>query len=74
MERKLQSCALGQTVAGLKLQRPRFNPTSGHVGFVMDTMALRHNFFQMLQFSSVIIIHSVLHIHLLICHQCNLSN
>ena len=31
-------------------------------------------FFQMLQFSPITIIPSVLHIHLLICHQCNLSN
>jgi len=74
MKRKLQSCALGQTFAGLKLQRPGFIPTSVHVGFVMDTLALGHAFFQMLQFSPITIIPSVLHIHLLICYQCNLSN
>ena len=44
-EQEIIGCALVQTVADLKLQRPGFNPMSVPVGFVMDTLALGHAFF-----------------------------
>lgn len=38
---KILSCAMAELVRGLSLQRPRFEPMSVLVGFVVDKMALQ---------------------------------
>jgi hypothetical protein len=43
-------------VAGVSLRSPGFEPRSLHVGFVVDNVALRQVFLQVLQFSPVSII------------------
>jgi len=45
-----------------------FNPRPVHVGFVVDRVAMRQVFLQVLRFPTIIIIPPVLHIHLFICH------
>jgi hypothetical protein len=52
---------LRQLVAGLLPRRPRFDPRSVHVGFVMDKVALGHVFPRVLRFSPVSFIPPVLH-------------
>jgi hypothetical protein len=42
--RKIPCHKLRQVVAGSPPPRPWFNPRSGHVGFVVDKVALRHVF------------------------------
>ena len=73
-EKEIKELCLRADICWPKLQRPGFNPASVNVGFVMDTLALGYAFFQMLPFSPITLIPSMLHIHLTICHQCNLSN
>jgi len=43
-----------------------FNPRPVHVGFVVDRVALRQVFLQVLRFPTIIVIPPVLHIHLFI--------
>jgi hypothetical protein len=52
------------TDAGLSPQRPVFMPRWVHVGFVMDKVALRQVFLQVLWFNTVNIIPPLLHTHL----------
>jgi hypothetical protein len=51
-------------VTGLSLQRPRFNPRSLHMGFVMDKVTLGQVSLQVLGFIFVNIIPPMLHTHL----------
>jgi hypothetical protein len=55
---------LKRLVTGLSPRRPGFAPGSIHVGFVVDTVALRHVFLRVLRFSRTNIIPPLLHIHL----------
>jgi len=45
-----------------------FNPRPVHVGFVVDRVAMRQVYLQVLQFPTIIIIPPVLHVHLFIYH------
>jgi hypothetical protein len=52
---------MAQLVAGLSLRRPKFDPVSGRVGFVVDEVALGQDFFRVFRFSHVSFIPPVLH-------------
>jgi hypothetical protein len=50
-------------VAGFPSQKPGFEPRSGHVGFVMDKVALRQVFSEYFGFPCQFSFHRLLHIH-----------
>jgi hypothetical protein len=49
-------CAIAQAVAGFPPQQPGFEPGSGHVGSVVDKVALGRVFSQVLRFPLPILI------------------
>jgi hypothetical protein len=59
---------LRQLVTSLSLQRLRFHPRLPYVGFVVDKVALEQVFLQLLQFSPVSNIPSILHDYSFICY------
>ena len=54
---------LRRSVAGLPPRRARFDPSSVHVRFVVENMALGQDFLPVLQFSPVSTIPPILHTH-----------
>jgi hypothetical protein len=57
--------ALRRLVAGFPPRRPGFDPSSGHVGFLVETVALGQVFSEHLGFPCQFSFHRVLHTHYL---------
>jgi hypothetical protein len=57
-------------VAGLPQWGPGFEPTSGHVGFVVDKVALEQVFSKYFDFPCQFSFHRLLHIHHLSSGAC----
>jgi hypothetical protein len=55
---------LRRLVAGLSLRRPEFDPSSAHVKFVVDKVALRQVFLRVLRLFPVSVIPSMFRTHL----------
>jgi hypothetical protein len=59
----MQSTKLKRLVAGFPPRRPRFEPGSGHVGFVVDKVALGQVFSEYFGFPRYSSFHQLLHNH-----------
>jgi hypothetical protein len=50
-------------LAGFPDRRPEFKPTSGHMGFVVDKMALEHVSSEYFGFRCQFVLHRLFHTH-----------